>query len=252
MDTSVKELFDAGKQYYETKNYPRAEQYFLKILRQGHKFADVLNMLGIIYHTDGKFSSAIDCFEQALLVNPNYTEATLNLAVLYNDLGNYKKAKALYGRITKRAKTSAPIDPVIKGKLSNMHAHIGDTYRGIGFYKEAIDEYKKALGLNHTFIDIKTKLGVAYRENGNLKESLAELAEAVKSTPHSVLARNQLGVTFYSLKKSKEALQEWQQVLKRDPGNPTAKMYLKLCEGGSPKGGSPHPNGAKPKKGSHR
>ena len=38
-------------------------------------------------------------FFMALSINPRYTEAMLNLAVLYNDLGQYAEAKKLYGKL---------------------------------------------------------------------------------------------------------------------------------------------------------
>ncbi|MDO8643550.1 MAG: tetratricopeptide repeat protein [bacterium] len=228
MDPSIKELVEIGKQLFEARNYPRAEQYLLKVIRQDKRFADVFNMLGVIYHAEEKFSDAIDCFENALSINPNYTEAILNLAVLYNDLGKYKEAKALYTRIHQRKKKEADIDPVMKGKISNLHAQLADTYRGIGRYKEAIEEYKAALALNPHFTDIKTKLGVVCRENGELNRSLEELKKSVALAPHYLQARVQLGVTLYSMKKIKEAAREWESVLKKDPKNTMARMYLKL------------------------
>lgn len=230
MDSSVRELFDIGKQYFDTKNYFRAEQYFLKIVKQGVRFADVLNMLGIIYHHEGKFSDAIHCFQNALSVNPNYTEATLNLAVLYNDLGEYPKAKKLYQKINQRKKDTTDIDPVMRGKISNLHANLADTYRSIGRYKDASGEYKKALSLNPHFVDIRTRLGICLREEGLLKESLKELTESTLTDPDYIPAKVQRGVTLYSMKRTKEAMAEWQAVLKKDPKNPKAAMYVKLCE----------------------
>jgi lipoprotein NlpI len=226
----TQELVALGKQCFENKDYPRAERYLRQVLNKNRRYADVHNMLGVVYHIEGKFESAMDCFKEALKLNPHYTEAILNLAVLYNDLGRYQDAKKLYGQLHKKTDGARhDIEPVLKGKLSNMHAEVGDVYRSLGLYKFAAEEYKKALTLNPTFIDIRTKLGIALREEGQLEPSLRELKQVAKEDPHYVMARIQLGVTFYSLKKLGDAKKEWQAVLKQDPENESAKMYLRLC-----------------------
>lgn len=225
----MKELFDRGKQHFENKNYPRAQQYFTRILRSGLRFADVHNMLGIIHHIDGKFNNAIESFEEALKINPNYTEATLNLAVLYNDLGEYKKAKELYGRIRKRG-PSPDLDPILKGKIANMHAFLGDTYRGVGKYIEAIEEYKKSLKICPTFVDIQTKLGISYRENNQKDQSLKELSQAIKKNPNYTPAQIQLGVSLYAAGQKQKAGKIWEGVLKKDQKNELARMYLRLVK----------------------
>lgn len=225
------ELVELGKQCFENKDYTRAERYLRQVLNHNNHYADVHNMLGVICHIEGKFDSAIICFKEALKINPHYTEALLNLAVLYNDLGRYQDAKKLYTNLHKKEDGSKQdIEPVLKGKLSNMHAEVGDVYRSIGLYKFAIEEYKKALTLNPTYVDIRTKLGVALREEGHFDTSLKELKQVAKEDPRYIMARIQMGVTFYSLKKLKEAKLEWQAVLKQDPENESAKMYLRLCE----------------------
>ena len=228
---NIQELVSLGKQSFENKDYSRAERYFRQVLGNNQNYADVHNMLGVICHIEGKFESAITCFKEALKLNPHYTEALLNLAVLYNDLGRYQDAKKLYGNLQKKEKkTDNEIEPVLKGKLSNMHAEVGDTYRSIGLYKHAVEEYKKALFLNPTYVDIRTKLGMALREQGSLEASLKELKQVVKEDPRYVMAKIQLGITCYSLKKNGEAKNEWLSVLKQDPENESAKMYLRLCE----------------------
>ncbi|MDO8527983.1 MAG: tetratricopeptide repeat protein [Deltaproteobacteria bacterium] len=233
---NIQEMVELGKQSFENKDYGRAERYLRQVLNDNRRYADVHNMLGVICHIDGKFESAISCFKEALKINPYYTEALLNLAVLYNDLGRYPEAKKLYInlRTKKEDGTKQEIEPVLKGKLSNMHAEVGDVYRSIGLYKFAVAEYKKALELNPSYVDIRTKMGVALREDGQLENSLKELKVVSKDDPRYVMSRIQLGVTYYSLAKLKDAKKEWESVLKQDPENESAKMYLRLCE--KPKG----------------
>lgn len=183
MDT-IKQLVTLGKQCFDNKQYQKAELYFKRVLSLNDRYADVMNMLGVIHHIEGKFTSAIELFRRALKINPRYTEALLNLAVLLNDLGQYPEAKKLYGQLKTHHKDgNKQIEPVLRGKLSNLHADIGDIYRSIGLYPHSIDEYRKALQLNPGYLDIKTRLGQAYRENGQLTHSLKELKEVVEKIP---------------------------------------------------------------------
>lgn len=223
-----KELLELGKRCFDGKNYVRAEQCFSKLLQNGARYADVLNLLGVIYHVEGKFNNAIESFEEALQINPNYTEATLNLTVLYNDLGEYKKAKELYSRIrTQKRSTSSRLDPVLRGKIANQHADLGDTYRANAQYEEAIEEYKKALKVGPAFADIRTKLGITYRENRQNDLSIKELTEAIKQKPAYQSARIQLGVTWFLAGQKKKAAGAWEEVLKKDKDNELARIYLK-------------------------
>lgn len=228
---SVKELITVGKQYFENKEYARAEDHLSKVIEMGVRYADVYNILGVISHAQGKFASAIEYFQKSLDINPRYTEAILNLAVLYNDLGQYADAKKLYGSLKKQTtKTQAQIEPVLRGKLSNLHADIGDIYRSIGFHKFAIEEYKKALDLNPTYMDIRTKLGQALRENGKFNDSLKELKKVIRQNGAYSSALIQQGITFYALDKINDAKKSWQNALKCDSENKYAQMYLRLCK----------------------
>ncbi|MBI2344377.1 MAG: tetratricopeptide repeat protein [Deltaproteobacteria bacterium] len=241
--TPIRDWITLGKRFFQEKEYDRAEEYLRRVVKETDKYADVYNMLGVIYHAQGRFADAIEALTCALQNNPHYTEALLNLAVLHNDLGEYAEARKLYERLRKRngaAKApgkpraardpDAGIEPVLKGKLTNMHADIADIYFGLGLYGQAVAEYRRALELNPTYTDIVTKLGVALREGGRLEESAKILREAVKLNAHYMQAKVQLGVTLYTMGKKAEAMKTWKETLKTDPHNTTAEMYLSLCE----------------------
>jgi len=228
---TLKELLAIGKQYFDNKQYAQAESYLKRVMEKSSRYADVLNMLGVIAHVEGRFASAIDYFREALNINPRYTEVMLNLAVLYNDLGQYSEAKKIYGKLRGgKGSGHASIEPVLRGKLSNLHADIGDIYRSIGLYSYAIDEYKKALHLNPTYFDIRTKLGQALRENNRFPESLKELKSVLKADAHYCPALIQTGITYYSLGKISEAKKNWHEALSKEPDNEYARMYLRLCD----------------------
>src|ERR1700755_210940 len=109
----------------------------MQIVREHQGFADMFNMLGVIHHGHGRFSQAQEMFEHALQINPNYTEAALNLAVPYNDLGKYAQAKEVYAHAIARSREQPrQLDPFAKGKIANMHARVADAYVGIGMHEE--------------------------------------------------------------------------------------------------------------------
>ena len=122
MDSDTLHKLNKGREHYNAREYDRAEAYLSKVVDAGVRFADVMNMLGVIYHGQGRLALAESFFEQALIINPNYIEAALNLAVTYNDLGQYSKAKSLYRHIS-QVRESKPdkIEPFARGKIANMH-----------------------------------------------------------------------------------------------------------------------------------
>ncbi len=236
MDESLRQLLMLGKEYYQKHDYPSARAYLEQVVEKSEAFADVYNMLGVIYHDAGQFTKAESAFEHALKINPAYTEAALNLAVLYNDVGKYGEAKQTYVRaLEKSRRAPGALDGHVAGKIANMHADVGDAYRSAGRLKEAVTEYRKAVELGPTFVDIRVKLAATLRDAGQLDTAVAELSRALADRPQYVPARIQLGVCLYSMQKPQEAMAQWNEVLKQDPTNDSAAMYIKLVAGDGPK-----------------
>ena len=107
MDSSIKRMITVGKEAFNKQDYETAERCIKDVIKKKAVFPDLYNMLGLIYHERGKYGLAHKAFEKALELNPNYTEASLNLSVTYNDLGKYTEAKAGYTK-AKKASTLEP------------------------------------------------------------------------------------------------------------------------------------------------
>lgn len=225
----IQSLIDEGKFFFKSQKYKKAEELFKKVIDENPDFADVHNYLGLIAHEDGCFGEAIDHFKKALAINPRYTEAMLNLTILYNDIGDYESAKKLVTLSRKDAKsTKAAMDPFIRSKLANKHAEIADWYHGVGAYGEAIKEYQKALDLEGRYADIRTKMAVCLREQKDLKGALEQLKQAVQTSKRCASAHIQMGVTYYAMGKKADAVKTWKGASKIFPRNKTIKMYLRF------------------------
>jgi tetratricopeptide (TPR) repeat protein len=237
MDDRLRQLITLGREHYQAREYDKAAQYLSQVVQEHRGFADIFNMLGVIMHAQGHFQKAQESFEEALKINPNYTEAALNLAVTYNDLGKYAAAREVYSKAIARSRAEPrSLDPFARGKIANMHADLGSAYHGVGFYPESVREYQKALELCPTFIDLRTRLATVYRDMGDGGAAQREL-EIVKTTnPKFVPARVALGLAYFSASRKDDAVREWEAVLQIEPGHKPALVYLHMAKDEHPAG----------------
>ncbi len=235
MPPKLDELYKNGTEAFDKGDYSAAEGYFDQILSMNPTFADILNKIGIIYNQTNRLGMAVKAFEKALETNPGYTEASLNLAITYSDLGVYEKARAVFENAARftghdNRASKASIDPFVKGKLSDEHLRIGKIYYELGLLDEAIDEYNKALRLSPNFADIITHLGIALRDKGQFDDAIAQFNRAKQSNPRYVPARLHLGITYYSQGFYGLAEEEWREALVFDPNNPAVRTYLNFVK----------------------
>jgi tetratricopeptide (TPR) repeat protein len=229
MDEHTKQWLLLGREYYQKREFDKAEPVLRQVLETAERLADVHDMLGVICHSRGNFAQAEYHFERALAINPSYTEAALNLAVTYNDRGKYEAARHVYSRIRGAASENAhDLDPFARGKIANMHAEVAQAYADAGLVREAIGEYEKAVRLCPQFADLRTKLGTLLREVSDLTRAREQYEEAIRARPSYVPARVLLGVTLLSLGQAEAAAEEWRKALEVEPDNVPARMYLRI------------------------
>ena len=229
MDEHLKQLLLLGREHYQKREFDKAEYLLKQVVAATDRYADVFDMLGVIAHSRGDFAQAEQHFEKAVELNPNYTEAQLNLMVTYNDLGKYDSAREIYSRIRTRGAEGGSGDPFAKGKIANMHADVSQAYHDAGMVAEAIGELEKAVQLCPQFADLRTRLASLYRDTAQMQRAREQLELAKASNPNYPQARVLLGVVLLSAGEIPAARSEFETVLKSDPENKSAQMYLKIA-----------------------
>lgn len=221
--------YELGRRRFQRGEVDGALAELSRLLETRRGFADVHYMMAVLLERKDRIRPAVESLQEALRLNPSYTEALLALASLYERQGEFERSREL----TARAHDGAPhasgaLDATTRGKLANLQAELADAFREAGELPEAIEAYRRALDRCPDFHDIRHRLGIALREAGLPDRALAEFARVQRGNPAFLDSPVQRGVTLYSLGRTSEAVAQWSDVLERDPGRADARMYLRL------------------------
>lgn len=231
MSSEFKELYDRGRELYEEGKYDEAEWLLREVIKIKPDYADVLNKLGLIASLKDDYDAAVDYLKKALELNPSYTEASLNLAITYNERGEIDKAQEVFANASKIADVSPQgLDPFVAGKIANEHFKLGNMYFDFSLYDDAIEEFRKALKLKPNLADVHTNLGIAYRNRDQHDLAMAHFEEAKAANPYFGAAWVQLGLTYHMKGMTERAIEEWENALKQNPNIKEARSFLKLLK----------------------
>ncbi len=92
-------LSNLGLAYYNKKEYPLAEKYYLEALEVEPKFVNAMLGLGRTYIAMGKSSEAVATLEIAVKNYPDFGQAHFDLGKAYTLSGDYKKALSAYEKV---------------------------------------------------------------------------------------------------------------------------------------------------------
>ncbi|MCH2533170.1 MAG: tetratricopeptide repeat protein [Bdellovibrionales bacterium] len=224
------ELLVAAREYFIEDNYSQAEPILNQLVLKNSKSPEVFHMLGAIFYDNGKFSKAIRAFKRALELDPSFTDASVGLSIILNDLGRYDEGQKVFNDAKKVLdETRVKDDPFINEKLSTKHDELGDLYLHYGRPKEALEQFYKSLNLTTRKAEVTMKVVECYVKSGDLKKAAKALEDLIAIIPDFIPGRLKLAQIYYEQEELTKAKQQWQSVLSRQPDHPQAvKMINQL------------------------
>ena len=224
----VRQIVAAADEHFRRAEYALAQPYYEKLIQHQIRYPDVFNHLGVIYHLSGRLPEARWCFEQALELNPEYLEASLNLTVTCNELGEYGSSV----RTIRRAQrgTEDTNDAFRRGKVANTHRTLAQAYLELGRPEDAVHEYGRALRLCPQFHDIRMELVRLLRIRGDVQRAREELALILQLDPKHQDARAMMGVLEMEAGDRDQGLQHLRAVVAERADHPVARHFLEQIE----------------------
>jgi len=225
------ELLATAKESFKYNRYKEAEPLLNQLILFGIKTAEIFHMLGTIYYDQGKFNKAIRTFRRALEIDPSFTDASVGLSIIFNDLGRYEEGRKVFEEAQAMLdKKKINSGPYVNEKLAHKHDELGELYCRYGRTKDGLEQYYKALGLSSCKPELTMKVAECFLRLEEFDRAIKELRNLVRDFPTFVTARIRLGQIFYDSGQVPEAVAQWEAVLQREPEHPEAKRLLQQAQ----------------------
>jgi len=191
-DNSLDDLLTSAKDYFREGRYNLAEPLLNQLLLRGSKDREIFHMLGSIYYDQGKFNKAIRSFRRALEIDPAYTDASVGLSIILNDLGRYDEGRKVFEDAKMLLAQGGKDDPYVNEKLALKHDELGELYFRYQRYMEALDQYYKALSLSTRKPELTMKVVECHLRSGDTHRALKDLRSLILEYPGFTSARIKL------------------------------------------------------------
>jgi protein O-GlcNAc transferase len=248
--------YRAGLAALARQDLVTAQTDFEQVVRLAPHVEEGHSALGTVLIYRGRTREGIRELETALAIKRTDTNARMNLAIAYQQIGSSAKAIPLFAELEENARLqkqalSVPVlsayaralaatgmlsQAAIKMKAAlqsdprnaELHDELGSIYAQQKDWSAAQQEFTVAVQLSPELPVAHLHLGLAMQAQGE-SDGLKELSQARLLAPDSAIIAIELGKILAEAGQDAEAIPLFQQVLDRDPKSVVAMYQLALA-----------------------
>ncbi|WPM31860.1 tetratricopeptide repeat protein [Hydrogenobacter sp. T-2] len=153
-------LYDLGMSSYIAKNYSEAIANFFRASQLAPNEPKVWNALGLAYMEVQEYQKSENAFLRALQVDKTYTEAKLNLGVLYYRQKDYERAIRVLREVIE--------DEAFPQKHMAFYS-LAKVYQAMDRREDYLANLRRAVAYNPMFLDAQFELAQFYEEEGDYR-----------------------------------------------------------------------------------
>jgi len=208
-------LIRLGNRYKNRGEKARAEDAYLKVIRQDMWDGRPHLKLGKLYLEEGRVEEALTQFQRALALERWNVSPYLALGDIYLALGAREEAIRYYS-------AAADADP----GSSAPHMALGDLYSKEGKRGEAMAAYRQAISAEPQKEESYLRLGQAQMDRGSLEEALDTYLTAIEVNPNWSDVHVAMGDAYRARGDINRAIIEYRRALYLTPGESSIRTRL--------------------------
>jgi tetratricopeptide (TPR) repeat protein len=161
----------------------RAEaiEHYEKALRIRPEYAKAHYNLGLALWRNNQLPEAIEHYKEAVRITPDFTEAHVNLAIALSQIGSNQEALTHFTEALRLRPDSAEV-----------HCNLGFFLLQAGKLPEAVEHFEQALRIKPDYVEAHFNLGLALERLGRTPEAIEHYQQALRIRPDFNPAKNAL------------------------------------------------------------
>ena len=196
----------------------------LTLMKDYPKNSMLLNITGACYAGLDQLNDAVDYYERAISIKPDYAKAFYNLAGALQELGRLDESVKNYQK-------SLLIEP----NHAEAHNNLGNVYIELGNLEDAVKSFEQAIANKPDYVEAYYSLGISLQDLGRLEEAIENYLEVLNIKPEFAEMHNNLGVAFKGLGRIEESISNYQKAIEINPNyadafNNLGNLYRDLSQ----------------------
>tara|TARA_B100000767_G_scaffold194021_1_gene181102 strand:- start:416 stop:1789 length:1374 start_codon:yes stop_codon:yes gene_type:complete len=155
--------------------------------------------MGVALKEQGKLEEAIEAYNKAIALKPDYADAYNNIGNALDDQGKLEQAVEAYNKAI-----------VLKPDYADAYYNMGITLKKQGNLEEAIEAYNKALAIKPDYADAYYNMGITITDQGKLEEAIEAYNKAIAIKPDFADAHKNLSYALLNSGRLKEGFEEYE------------------------------------------
>ncbi len=217
LELDLKSLAGTAAQKHKLGELEEAESIYRKVLSTQSNPVRVPDALENLYHLvlldfgtvlekQGKLDEAVELYQQALRVQPDFIQAHFYLANTFTKQGKLDEAVELYQQALR-----------IQPDFIQAHFYLANTFTKQDKFDQAVESYQKVLKLQPDFTQAHFFLANAFKKQGKLDLAVESCQKVLKLKPDFTQAHFFLANLLKQQGKFQQSFESYQQVLKLKP-----------------------------------
>ena len=166
----------------------------------------LFNITGACYSEIGSINLAIDNFQRAVKLKPDYAEAHYNLGVVLQKNGENEDAYKSYEKAI-----------AIKHAYPQAHNNIGMINLKNRNLNEAVKSFEWAVAYNPNYVEAHNNLGATFQELMQFEKAMYQYEKALSINPKFAQALNNLGASLEIFGQKEKALKNYNKAIQENP-----------------------------------
>ena len=210
--------YQEAMRLYLSGDWKGAQSAFLELSKTYSDSPFILLVLGNINYSLGNLDRAVELYNEAIRLNPEYGIAYYKLGVCLYRMGKLDDALSAFSQILELKSQSHAMASYFVGLIHFFMGNDEEAESGFSAFRKTSPESMIA---NYYLAQIKLK-------RKKYKEALELLGELAEATPHFAEVHYLLGVAHQGMHNNTEAIKSLQTALEMNPEDDRARTKLTL------------------------